>query len=729
MWNRHLLSRGKYHRFDRVGIDVKGYNWLEALFQGPEILTRFKRGELLYYGDGIGGFTTVLKYPDALGNVEYSMVNSGKIDASSRADMKTQTLSAHLPMLFHPNPRTVMVLGLASGVTAGEALYYPIEQLDVLEISHQVVEGSAFFRPWNNEVLSSPETSLIIQDGRAHLQLTKQKYDVIISEPSNPWMAGMATLFTRDFFTLVENRLNEGGIFCQWVHAYQMDWSTFALIGRTFAHVFPNSLLVSTEPSTAGNDYQLVGFKAGNKLALANAERNLSYIKQSENVALADPRLLYRLVLSEDLKMLFGQGPINRDNRPVLEFSAPKLMYHRDSAIARKIRAKRWLSPEAHQIIRQLRGDVDSQIDFAAYALSVYAPFPRMIDLAKATPSQEKRFFELFDTYCANNPVDYSVLKDEQLKARCRAVQIESIQKRIDSMPDKAASYFYLAKLYDDEGVLDEAIDNYSKSLQIKSDNADTHNNLGYALARQGSVEQAAKHFTKALRIKPDDAEVHSNLGGMLAKQGRFDEAIPHFVEALRINPNLADAHNNLGGVLILQGKIDEAIKHYTVVLHIDPNHADAHNNLGYALAQQGRLDEAIEHYNEALQINPDFADAHRNLGYALLQQGKLEGALTHLREAVRIEPNLAKTHNDLGVTLAMQGKFDEAVTYFTRALRIKPDYAEAQSNLGTALARQGKLDEAIAHFTEALRIKPDYQDARRGLQETLLLQKSGGQK
>jgi hypothetical protein len=114
-------------------------------------------------------------------------------------------------MLFHRDAKAVMVLGLASGVTAGEVLHYPVEQLDVIDISRQVVTASDFFIPWNNKVLSNSKTNLIIQDGRAHLQLTRQKYDVIISEPSNPWMAGLAALFTRDFFELAEE------IFLNWL--------------------------------------------------------------------------------------------------------------------------------------------------------------------------------------------------------------------------------------------------------------------------------------------------------------------------------------------------------------------------------------------------------------------------------------------------------------------------------------------------------------------------------
>ncbi|MEE9370220.1 MAG: fused MFS/spermidine synthase, partial [Sedimentisphaerales bacterium] len=327
VWSHLLLSRGKYHRFDRVGVDVRSYGWLEALLQGTEILTKFERGELVYYGDGIGGFTTVLRFPDALGNFEHSMIISGKPDASSRADMQTQALSTHFPMLFHRNPKTVMVLGLASGITAGEVLYYPVEQLDVIDINRQVVTASDFFLPWNNNVLSNPRTNLIIQDGRAHLQLTRQKYDVIISEPSNPWMAGLAALFTRDFFDLAKDRLNDDGIFVQFIHSYQMNWPTFALVGRAFEKVFPNSLLVLTAPSGAGGDYLLVGFKGKGKLNLENAQQKLSYAQQSKNISIADARLLYRLIVCEDLRELFGRGPVNTDSWPRLEFAAPKLIH------------------------------------------------------------------------------------------------------------------------------------------------------------------------------------------------------------------------------------------------------------------------------------------------------------------------------------------------------------------------------------------------------------------
>lgn len=659
MWDHTVLSKGKYHRFKEIDIDIRSVGWFEALLQGSEISTRFERGELVYYGDGIGGFTTVLKYADALGNIEYSMANSGKIDASSRGDMKTQALSAHFPMLFHRNPKTVMVLGLASGVTAGEILYYPVEQLDVIDINYQVVAASDFFIPWNNNVLFNPKTNLIIQDGRAHLQLTKQKYDVIISEPSNPWMAGLAALFTRDFFELAEDRLNRGGIFVQFMHAYQMDWFTFALVGRTFAQVFPNSLLVLTAPSNISGDYLFVGFKGKSKLILENAEQKLSYLQQSKNVTLSDPKLLYRLIVSEDLQRLFGRGPVNMDSWPRLEFAAPKLMYRTDPMIGRNVQSKKWLSPGTRDIIQQVTTNVDGQIDFVAYSLSLYEPFRDMVDLSKATPLQKERFFELIETYCANNPVDYSVFEDDELKQRCRSAQIEAIQSKIHLMPDKALSYFYLAVLYYEKGMLDEAIANYSKSLQIKPDNAEAHTCLGGVLTKQGKLDEAITHFAVALRIKPNFADAHSNLGCALAQQGKLDEAITHFTEVLRIKPDNAEVHSNFGGMLTKQGKFDEAIKHYAEALRIKPDFADAHYNLGVALDRQNKFDEAIKHYTEALRIKPSFVNAYYNLGVVFARQDKLEEAIAHFTEALRIRPGFTNAQKSLEKALLLQSNKD----------------------------------------------------------------------
>jgi spermidine synthase len=619
-WNRQQISGGKYHRFDEINGYIAHTGWLESLFHGSQILSRGERGTLVYYGDGIGGFTAVVKYADAFGNVEYAMRNSGKADATSRGDMNTQTLLAHLPMLFHKDPEAVMVLGLASGITAGEVLHYPIKRLDVLEISDQVVAASDIFVPWNNRVLENPTTNLIIQDGRAHLQLTRENYDVIISEPSNPWMAGLAALFTRDFFSLARERLTDDGIFVQWMHSYQMDWETFALIGRTFIHVFPNSILLNTDPSWQGGDYLLVGFKGEKRLVPENAEQKLMYVQRSKNVILKNPRVLYRLIVSEDLPQLFGQVIINTDDRPHLEFAAPKLMYEKSQEIYENISSQRWrsLSPLTRSIVQQERSNADSQMDVAVYALSLFTPFREMVDTSNFTPLQKERFFKLMERYCATNEVDQSVYNNDELKDRCLSIQIDVLENRINQLPDRAASLSYLASLYNVKGRTSEAISYYTEALQIDPYSAQTHSNMGAALAKEGKIKEAIYHFSEALRINPEYTEAQKNLVYTLENQGSIREKLSHFPQGLQKGAENAQVHNDTGVTLAKQGRIEEAISEFSEALRIDPEFAGAHNNLGIALARKGNIEDAIEHFQRALRINPDYTGARNNLEKAL---------------------------------------------------------------------------------------------------------------
>ncbi len=116
----------------------------------------------------------------------------------------------HLPLLLHPGARDVLLIGLGSGMTLGAVERHPVKAVDVVEIEAAVVEASRYFREFTGEVLKDPRVNLIVADGRNHLALTDRQYDVIISEPSNPWVAGMANLFTREFFEQAQQRLRSG---------------------------------------------------------------------------------------------------------------------------------------------------------------------------------------------------------------------------------------------------------------------------------------------------------------------------------------------------------------------------------------------------------------------------------------------------------------------------------------------------------------------------------------
>ncbi len=252
-WNRFLMSSGVYH------YDIESDEPLSA----AEFSARSTEGyEELFYREGLVSTVMVARERDVYGWLGADsvpgvfLVTNGKVDASSLFDMPTQILSAHIPLLLHPDPRNVLVIGLASGTTAGSALRHDIESLDVVEIEPAIEQASHAFDFVNGRPLDDPRTHLTIADGRTFLLLGQERYDVIISEPSNPWMTGVSNLFTRDFFLIARRRLAAGGIFTQWVQMYGMSPQNLAVLLRTFRSVFPYVYVFNTIPYT---DLILVG--------------------------------------------------------------------------------------------------------------------------------------------------------------------------------------------------------------------------------------------------------------------------------------------------------------------------------------------------------------------------------------------------------------------------------------------------------------------------------------
>jgi spermidine synthase len=540
-WNPRLLATGRYHRFNLIQLNLNKLSWWDAAVNGAGMLAKTDLPDLIHYSDGIGGFVTVQGFTDIVGQHEQWMTISGKPDTSTTKDVQTNTLMANFPLLFSSNVKDVMVLGLASGITAGELLNYPINKVDVLEISPEVVKASNYFRKWNYDALDSPKLNMIVQDARAHLEHTNRRYDAIISVPSNAWMAGLAALFTADFYNQVKSKLNDDGIFVQFIYTYQIDWANFAMIGRTFAQAFPNSMLVSTDPSTYGADYLMVGFKSPTgHLNLEAARQNMQYVAKSRNVRLAYPELLYRMIVSEDLPSLFGPGPLNSDDRPQLEFAAPKMMFKNEQEILMTMHQKQVLRPETTAIVQKLISEPNSRIDFADYAMSVHNAFPGMVDLSKLNQEQKERYLRMVAEYASMNEIEDLTADDGTftggLEHLCRQVQIAIIEKTLDSQRDKAKALTYRADLLTAEGQLDEAIAGYKEAIAIDPHRVEAVMDLGVAYYKRKDIDLAISQFEEALKLKPDYSVPHTYLGHLLKSQGRLAESDMHFKAARELS-------------------------------------------------------------------------------------------------------------------------------------------------------------------------------------------------
>lgn len=277
------------------------------------------------------------------GGHRFLLVN-GKPDASTGIhDQATQVLLGQMGMLLAPRePKTVMVIGAGAAVTVGSALTHPLDRLDLVEISPGVLEAARLFADVNGGALDDPRVRVTIDDARTSLSLSRTQYDLIVSEPSNPWVSGISSLFTEEFFEVVDQRLAPDGVLVQWIHTYEMNTALVQLVMRTLQRRFPEVtvwqggegdllLLASRRPGLAS--FEALSSRLGREAVRADLARI--------DVELVEGVLARQLMTSKQVAAFAGEGPLNNDDHNRLEYEAPVAFWARSSAQVPDYRARR----------------------------------------------------------------------------------------------------------------------------------------------------------------------------------------------------------------------------------------------------------------------------------------------------------------------------------------------------------------------------------------------------
>src|ERR1041385_1196003 len=223
------------------------------------------RDRLLYYREGLTA--TISVHETRYKTYRYFKTN-GKVDGSY-GDALTMLMTGYLPMLLKPDARNAAVIGLGTGMTVKAVGTFPVKNIEVLEIEPAMAEAAAYFGEKNGNILNDPRVRLVPSDGRNYLMAVPRKYDLIISEPSNPWIAGIASLFTRDFYSTARQKLTPDGVFAQWLQNYSMSPDDFRMVLRTFAEAFPHVSVWNLQES----DFLLVGSLKEQRFDYARADR------------------------------------------------------------------------------------------------------------------------------------------------------------------------------------------------------------------------------------------------------------------------------------------------------------------------------------------------------------------------------------------------------------------------------------------------------------------------
>jgi len=327
--------------------------------------------KLAYCRDGAGSTVSVDRSPEQ-GKEQLTLRVNGKAEASTMSDMVPQLLVGHIPMFLRLDAKEVLVIGLGSGMTCGAVMRHPgVERMQVVEISPEVLDAARYFGPHNDRVLEDPRVRVVIEDAKSFLETTDRKYDVLISEPSNPWMAGVAAVFSLEYYENCRARLASGGVMAQWVQMYETDDYVLQMVLRTFGRVFPSFSI--WEPSFG--DLLLVGSEQPLEVDLRALQQRLSQPAVKTDLERIDlfrlPVLLAREIITPgNAPFVADQAvPSHSDFYPRLEYAAQRDFFVRGAASIPILFEESQFTRPGSLLGRYLRNHPLNEDDFKAFAL------------------------------------------------------------------------------------------------------------------------------------------------------------------------------------------------------------------------------------------------------------------------------------------------------------------------------------------------------------------------
>ena len=508
------------------------------------------------------GLTEVIAVADVPGKGRTLFTNGHPMSSTARLSQRYMRALAHIPLLSIDNPETVLVIGFGVGNTTHAATLHPsIRRVEVADLSRGILAHSSYFKDANGDVLNDPRVVVYVNDGRHHLQMQPAaSYDLITLEPPPIGYAGVAALYSKEFYALARRRLKPRGYISQWLPAYQVPTATTLAMIRAFIEVFPQAVLISGAEADlllmGANDSRIEIDPARLTAVLARAPAVQADLQRLD---LGSVREIVGTFVGSAQKLAEAtrDSPPVSDDRPLQEYGVKSLLNFGEAVPA-------------------------SVVDLTQVA----AWCPKCFVDGKPVP-----LVEGLDTYFALLDRAYTASAIEV--ARVRSLDVR--QTRV------IAGSAYLGA--------------------IVPESADLHNALGIALAGKGKINEAIAEFGEALRLEPDSARTHWHLGAALASRGAREEAIVHLRQSVQLDPTNGEAQYDLARLLVDGGQPGDAVDHFRATLRLMPNSVEAHTGLGLAFALQSKVDEAIDQFQLALTLDPASADARRNLAIALRQR------------------------------------------------------------------------------------------------------------
>ena len=513
LWNPSMLSAGAF---------FAPYNFVR---DGRVVLREMIQSDrLLFYREALASTVSV-----HIGDNELKFFC---IDGKTEADqtprsMILQRMIGHLPLLFHPDAKTAVNIGLGAGVSFGALATHPLDHKEVVEIEPTVKHAVRVWGDLNHNVLDRDDIIITINDGRNHLFATTNRYDVITADPFEPVMAGAAHLYTVDYFQLAHDRLRENGVMGQFLPLYEMSLDDYLMIMRSFVSVFPNTAVFYT-----GFDTVLVGFKGDIRMNADVLRRNFEVpeVKASlVDVGFQTPESLLSMFvadLSQNPEMA-GQGRLNTDEHPYIEFNTPRhvLRYTTDE---NQMALLQHFTPIPEAWLEGIDEETASRLQQEHEAV-------RMMLQAAVLRSQgqhEQAFILLAQAnqVAPANPV----IKNEMVAML--TVSAQALQRA---------------------GQDEDAVMQYQTALRLDPTDFWSIHNLVELGMKANEVEFASRVLAHGLAQYPASPLMMGLHGRFLYTMGQTDEALEKLRLATEIQPGSLKLWNDLRNVASLSGDFD----------------------------------------------------------------------------------------------------------------------------------------------------------------------------
>jgi spermidine synthase len=442
---------------------------------------------LLTVAEGLTEIIAVTEVPEQGRRL---LTNGHPMSSTSRLSQRYMRGLAHIPLLAMADPQSVLVIGFGVGNTTHAATLHPsIQRVDVADLSRGILAHADYFADVNQRVLKDPRVAVYVNDGRQHLQMQPgSSYDLVTLEPPPIAYAGVAALYSREFYELVRSRLKTRGYVSQWLPAYQVPSRTTLAMIRAFIDVFPQSVLVS------------------------GAEADLLLLGVNDSRIEIDP----------------GRVASALSHAPAVEADLRRL----DLGSVREIVGT--FVGSARTLREATRGATATSDDYPIQEYDVRS----LLNLGEAVPASVVDVSQLA-SWCPRCFIDgapapivdgldtYLALLDRAYNAS--PSELARVRRLAGPRPRVIAGSEYLGA--------------------IVPESADVHNILGIARASKGAMDEAIGQFREALVLEPDAAVTHWHLGAALAATGAREEALEHLRRSVELDPTNTLAQNDLNAL------------------------------------------------------------------------------------------------------------------------------------------------------------------------------------